>query len=125
MLTWEPKYRDNKSFWIEAFDNTSWYIFTTHALDRIFDRTTNIKKIPDLEKPVKRIVKCLNNDKVDRWIMHHDFGTKLIIHDTDISMVYIVTCKCNKYEIISTFNEFWTKYDNTHNTPELWVSLSK
>lgn len=125
MLTWEVLYRENNSYWVEAQDNYSLYVFSSHALDRLFDRTTNVKDTVDLEKPVRRIVKCLNNWRVDRWIMGHEFGAKLIIHDVDIKMVYIVVCKCNRYDIVSTYNEFWSKYDNTHNTPELWVSLSK
>lgn len=125
MLSWEIKYRENSSFWVEAFDDNARYLFTTHALDRLFDRTTNLKDINDLEKPIRRIVKCVNNWRVDNWILQHEFGTKLILHDNDIRMVYIIVCKCNRYDIVSTYNEFWKRYDNTHGTPELWVSLSK
>lgn len=125
MIDWTVKYRENNSFWIEAHDDYSKFLFTSHALDRIFDRTTNMKDVSDLEKPVRRIVKCLSHYRVDKWIMQHEFGTKLIIHDNDIRMAYIIVCKCNRYDIISTFNEFWKKYDNTHDTPELWVSLSR
>lgn len=125
MLSWELKFRENNSFWVEACDDNARYIFTTHALDRLFDRTTNLKDTNDLEKPIRRIVKCVNNWRVDNWILQHEFGTKLIIHDNDIHMVYIIVCKCNRYDIVSTYNEFWKRYDNTHNTPELWVSLSK
>lgn len=124
MLDWTVKYRENNSYWIEAHDDYSFYLFTSHALDRLFDRTTNMKHAADLEKPVRRITKCLNNWRVDNWIMQHPFGTRLLIHDRDIHMAYIVVCNKNRYSIISTYNEFWCPYDNTQGTPELWVSLN-
>lgn len=123
MLDWSLKFRENNSYWIEAHDDISFYMFSSHALDRLFDRTTNMKSTGDLEKPIRRIVKCLNNHRVDDWIMDHSFGTKLVIHDRDINMVYVVICKTNRYDVVSTFNEFWTPFINYQRTPELWVSL--
>lgn len=125
MIDWTVIYRDNNSYWVEAHDDNATYKFTSHALDRIFDRTTNTKVASDLEKPIRRIVKCLNHYRVDNWVMKHSFGTRLIIHDNDIHMVYILACKGNRYDIISTYNEFWKPYDNTQRTPELWISLSR
>lgn len=125
MLTWETLYREDLSPYIKAKDEWAEYKFTTHSIERMFDRSSNLKRSYDLEKPIRRIVKCITNYRVDSWIMEHQLGTKLLIHDTDIHMLYIIICRGNKYEIISTYNEFWSKYNNTHNTPELWVSLNK
>ena len=126
MLNWEVQfhYKDN-CYHVMADNETSNYYFSSHAIDRLLERNNNINSIVDIGKPVKRVVKCLNNWKVDAWVMEHAFGTKLIIHDVDISMMYIVVCKCNRYEIVSAYNEYKRKYKNTHSTPELWVSINK
>lgn len=125
MVEWSVVYRENNSFYIEAHDNYSKYHFSSHALERVLERSYNLKRIEDLGKPVKRIAKCLSHYVVDDWVLKHPFGTRLIIHDCDIKMMYIVVCNETDYSILSIFNECYIKYDNTCNTPEYWVSLLK
>ena len=122
-LVWGPIYHEDLSFHIEARCNECEYIFTKHVIDRTFERNNNIIDIASLDKPVRRIIKVWRNYNVDDWILYYQFGTKLVIHDVDINMVYIITCNENRYEIVTTYNEFWTKFKNYYKSPELFVSL--
>ena len=125
MLTWSKVYNDDLSFYVEASDDNSTYFFSYHSIDRMFERNKNISSIADLERPIRRIIKCINYWRTDNWIMKYAFGTRLIIHDVDIKMMYIIKCNVTHYDIISIFNEYKQEYDNTQNTPELYISLKK
>lgn len=116
--------RVGKHTMVEAHTRYMTYFFSPHSLERTMQRSTNLKSLADLEKPVRRIIRCLTNDQVERWIIKQGLGTKVIIHDADIHMMYIVARKVNQYEVVTTFNEFFGAYDNTRNTPEIWVSLT-
>jgi hypothetical protein len=125
MATMEVKYREDNSYFIEASDDYAKYIFSSHALDRLFERKAGIKQISDLEKLVQRIVECLEDGSVDDWIIENAFGTSLVIHDVAVKMAYVVVCRIDQYEIVTTFNERRIPFMNSHHSPEYWVLLSK
>ena len=119
------KYQSYKGNYYIARTKHMSYMFSVHSIERVTERSTNIKTMRDLEKPIHRIVRCLTNSYIEKWAIKQKLNNRFIIHDTDINMMYIVVRKLNQYEIITTYNEFWGAYDNTQNTPEIWCSLSQ
>lgn len=122
-MDWTVKYRENRSYWIEAVYDYKKYVFTTHALVRQHQRNNNINKIDDCVRALGRIIKVINNKKVKNWMDRYKCGDRLIVHDRDIYMMYIVVKKSGCYEIITTYNEFTGSYINRSRTPEIWIDI--
>lgn len=127
---WEIKYREDlKSFWVESRDRATNrnFIFSTHSLQRAWNRSSNVKTMQDFSKPVNRIMKCICNSVVGSWMfLNVTDEERCLIHDLDNSMMYIIQNNVRKGHIavISTYNEFWGEYMNTRRTKEIWVSLT-
>lgn len=125
MVTFNVNYRDDyKSFTINAFDTDGYkYYFTTHALQNVWTRSSNLKTMQDFKKPVRRIIRCISSEKIRNWIKTRPYGTQLVIHDTDINMAYVIGKRHLEYQIITIFNEFWTEFHNANNSQEAWYSI--
>lgn len=124
-IDWNIKYRENRSYWIEATCDYKKYVFTTHALVRSHQRNTNVNNISDCTRALSRIIKVINNNKVKNWMSKYKSGDRVIIHDRDIYMMYIVVKRSGCYEIITTYNEFTDSYINRSHTPEIWIDINE
>lgn len=127
MGNWTINYRDDfKSFWIEAKDDYSdtLYVFTTHALERAWTRSSNINTMQDFNKPVRRIIRCMHNNKVSNWIKTRKHGSTMVIHDADINMVYVISNHYKTINILTIYNEFWEPFKCDPYQQEMWISIN-
>lgn len=117
-------FRKDGSYFVMATDGQATYKFSSHAIDRLMERNSNMKKIDDLHKFIRRVIRCLSSYKVDGWLMNHPFGTRLIVRDVDTLSIYVVTCNVNYYEVITVYSEHIRTF-KANGTPSCNISFKK